>query len=1015
MRAIFLFIWLFLLPGTFLGQSLNAPLHFTNYTVEDGLPSNKVNDIILDSRGFVWMGTAQGLVRFDGNKFTVYNHKRADSNSMPYDDVSNCIELNNHELIFECNGKMWMLNPMNGEQHPPTSFWSSKSEARQKKISNHLIVIKSLGKFYFTDFNLQIIDSVYVPVLKDFFLPFYLGNNRVLFSDNHRLFCYSIKSKKMEEWLFDKTSFYPVTDLYVKDADTINKRIYIGGYGSGVYTMSYDISAPDYLKGLKQPIPFISAVTDISYKNEAIIIPGNYGLTIKQSGKPAIVIEHIHGEPASLLPGVLNKVFAGSNGQYWIAGGNGVSHFDLNQINYKYWKLPFPAIINHYSKNDDKIWMSTEQFGSLTINTKTNTLQIIDSSIIGYCWGAVPVNNQIYLHGNSTTGKFASGDKNVKLLAYNPKSNKISTPKFIKPFLHGAELITLVYQSKNGDVWYSINESNGLVRQKAGSNDFTQYRRTDIPSPFTFQYLNKAAEDKSGNIYFTVNYNNEVLVWKNMEQKFETWRMDSLLGHQDMHFGPIYNHIIDNRQNLWVMYPQTGLVKYNLETKKGKLYETEDGLPYNSFDNLVSDANDNIWFPSPKGLCCLLAATDKFITFTEKDGLPFTDYSNSYLFFNDDDSNLNFSNPGYLYSVNTYNLLSRKKETGSKLFIEAMQVNAKPYYFEDEKNIQLKATENNLFFSFELLDLAQNIQQKNIEYLLIRNNEKGDWQKLNGTNSIAFTAMQPGSYTLQVRLLNEATGKNIFGSNPFSFTIATPWTKSWWFFALEFLLIILAAWAFIRAYFLRRIEKQKALIDRQTELASERTRIATDMHDDLGAGLSRIRYVSTAMKNEIKDESLKKDFDKIISGSDELVDKMNEIIWALNRSDEKLADVLYYIRSQCGEMLDGAGIALHAILPESIPEKILNSEEKRNLFLVVKEAMHNIIKHAQASSVNMVMQIENNLHITITDNGTGFNVNENLIKGNGLGNYQKRMNSLKGSVDIKSGSNGTTIQFIMPL
>ncbi|MEP6750286.1 MAG: ATP-binding protein, partial [Bacteroidota bacterium] len=526
---------------------------------------------------------------------------------------------------------------------------------------------------------------------------------------------------------------------------------------------------------------------------------------------------------------------------------------------------------------------------------------------------------------------------------------------------------------------------------------------------------NKAAEDKNGNIYFTVNYSSEILVWKNKDQQFETWQMNNLLGYKDMHFGQIYNHIIDSRQNLWVMYAQTGLVKYNLETKKEKLYETEDGLPYNSFDNLVADANDNIWFPTPRGLCCLLAATDKFITFTEKDGLPFTDYSDSYLFFDKDDSSLYFSNRGYLYSINTYTLLSRKKQTGTKLFIEAMQVNAKPYYVDNEKNIQLAATENNLFFSFELLDLAQNIQQRHIEYLLKRNNEKGGWQKLNGTTSIAFTAVQPGTYTLQARLLQDATGKYIFCSNPFTFSIATPWSKSWWFLTLVFATILLIAWQLIKTYYTRRIDKQQAIVDRQLALASERTRIATDMHDDLGAGLSRIRYMSTGMKNEIKDEGLKKDFDKIITGSDELVDKMNEIIWALNSSDEKLADVLYYIRSQCSEMLDGAGIALQAMLPEFIPEKILNSEEKRNLFLVVKEAVHNIIKHAQASTVNIDMQIENNLHITITDNGRGFNVNERRIKGNGLSNYQKRMTSLKGIVDIKSGNNGTTVHFIIPL
>ncbi len=108
-------------------------MRFTNYTGANGLPTNKVNSTMQDSRGFVWIVTAQGLVRFDGNKFTVYNHSRADSNSMPFDDVSDFIELNNHELIFNCGGKIWMLNPMNGKQHPPLFFGIAKWKHGRKK------------------------------------------------------------------------------------------------------------------------------------------------------------------------------------------------------------------------------------------------------------------------------------------------------------------------------------------------------------------------------------------------------------------------------------------------------------------------------------------------------------------------------------------------------------------------------------------------------------------------------------------------------------------------------------------------------------------------------------------------------------------------------------------------------------------------------------------------------------------------------------------------------------------
>ncbi len=137
------------------------------------------------------------------------------------------------------------------------------------------------------------------------------------------------------------------------------------------------------------------------------------------------------------------------------------------------------------------------------------------------------------------------------------------------------------------------------------------------------------------------------------------------------------------------------------------------------------------------------------------------------------------------------------------------------------------------------------------------------------------------------------------------------------------------------------------------QLISERSRIAADMHDDMGAGLSRMRYLSAAMQHETTDETMKKELEKLISNSDELVGKMNEIIWTLNSGDETLEDALSYIRSQCSEMLDNANINFEYKLPDAIPSFIIKSEEKRNLYLLVKEAVHNAIKHSGATSITI--------------------------------------------------------------
>jgi signal transduction histidine kinase len=602
----------------------------------------------------------------------------------------------------------------------------------------------------------------------------------------------------------------------------------------------------------------------------------------------------------------------------------------------------------------------------------------------------------------------------IKIIVFNPQTKKISTPSFLDSFIKDKELVTLVYQAKNGDVWYSINGGGGLVKQESGTNRFIQYGESNTPS-FHFRYVSKAAEDSSGNVYFTVNKRSEILVWKNATQQFEEWKIDSLVPVKDIHFGPLGCHIIDGQQNLWLSYEQGALVKYNLATRKAKLYAAEDGLPTNVFDNMAADASANIWIPSPGGLYCLLAATNKFIRFTERDGLPFTNFSNSNLFFENADSSLYFSGKGYLYKINSYALLARKKQSSVKLFIDGMDVNNHPYYFADTENILLQPDENNLQFRFTLLDLDNKILGKNYEYLLKRNNETANWQSLQGTNTIAFSRLNPGAYTLMVRMQDESGNGYINGSNIFHFTIATVWYNTAWFILLCIGIAGLIVWAFIRLYYQRKLEKQKAIIEKQTAISSERSRIAADMHDDMGAGLSRMRYLSTAMKNDIKDEGIKKELDKLITGSDELVDKMNEIIWTLNSGDETLEDVLYYIRSQCSEMLDHANINFEYSLPTTILNKIITSEEKRNMNLVVKEAVHNAIKHSKATNIKLAVQITKSLIITVADNGTGFDPEEQKFKGNGLGNYQKRMVLLKGTVSMQSGEKGTILIFEIPL
>jgi len=232
-----------------------------------------------------------------------------------------------------------------------------------------------------------------------------------------------------------------------------------------------------------------------------------------------------------------------------------------------------------------------------------------------------------------------------------------------------------------------------------------------------------------------------------------------------------------------------------------------------------------------------------------------------------------------------------------------------------------------------------------------------------------------------------------------------------------YLIAIIKKWYFQeKEIAVQKLESALLVEKMQNQIYSERSRIAADMHDDMGAGLSRMRYLSAAMKDEMKDETMKKELDKLINSSDELVVKMNEIIWTLNSADETLEEVIYYIRSQCSEMLDHANINFEYDLPQTIPFRMISSEDKRNLYLVIKEAVHNAIKHSGANSVRIECNITDKLVFKVTDNGHGFDPALVKNNGNGLSNFKKRISMLNGTYQLLTApEKDTSIIFTIPL
>jgi signal transduction histidine kinase len=208
----------------------------------------------------------------------------------------------------------------------------------------------------------------------------------------------------------------------------------------------------------------------------------------------------------------------------------------------------------------------------------------------------------------------------------------------------------------------------------------------------------------------------------------------------------------------------------------------------------------------------------------------------------------------------------------------------------------------------------------------------------------------------------------------------------------------------------KEMEKQVAVLAAKQD---ERNRISVDMHDELGSGVTAIRLMSEIVKSKMKDKTLP-EIEKISNSANELINKMNTIIWTMTSSNDTVENLVAYIRSYAVEFFENTTIDCHFTLPVSMPPREISGEKRQNIFLSVKEALNNVLKHSQCSVVRINVLVNDRLVIEIQDDGVGIDMEKLRKFGNGLNNMRKRMASIDGEFHIENRE-GTKTTFYLQL
>ncbi len=574
---------------------------------------------------------------------------------------------------------------------------------------------------------------------------------------------------------------------------------------------------------------------------------------------------------------------------------------------------------------------------------------------------------------------------------------------------HGVEA-TLLYKDS------SLEAANGIIDPYGNliycaDNLLKVFLKNKTTFSYALDYfVDQLSFDQSGHLWIATRSNKLQVFTLHPEDPVHYLQLQSDLSDQ-IHLKNPRSLAVDDSGKVWIGTRYDGLYCFGYSQNRLTLLQhltRKEGLSDNFINCLSCDHNNNIWASSSAGLDKLETTAHQLII------KNITQSNHLFLFF----KKVMTDGYGTAWALGeSGNLLKVYAQPQSNLVFTPLfyiaQIKSGSALFTDVDSIHsFSYRQNNLNFSVAAPSFYD---EKQIKYSYLLNGSGNNlWSEPSADADFNFVNLAPGQYTLKVKA-DFPAGRYSSQLLSYSFIINPPWWQTWWFRLLFVIVTIALIINVIHFYYKRKLEKQRVILEKKQAVEKERTRIATDMHDDLGAGLSKIKFLSETIGiKKQQQQSIEEDISKIREYAHEMIDKMGEIVWALNEKNDSLIDLLSYTRFYAVEYLSQNGIESKVEAFDQISVTFVSGEFRRNVYLTVKEALHNVVKHAQATNVTITIKAGRELTIEIQDNGTGFDKKNIRPFSNGLANMEMRIKEIGGKLSILN-SRGTMVKFTVPL
>ena len=1024
-----------------IGQAEQLPVR--TYTTADGLPRDLILRIVRDSHGFLWFCTGDGLSRFNGYEFTTYGVEHG----LPHPVINDLLETR--------RGVYWVATNGGGiARFNPTPSRNEQPQAR------NLFTVYSVGDEP-TSNRVNVLYEDHAGMV-------WAGTDKGLFrldetSGQATFRRVSLNLKELENQV--------AVRALVEDREG---SLYVSTQGLGLLRILPDGRTVRYRI---QPSPFSDLAESLLFDGEGrlwIAHRGGAGLVVFKP-EPAssfvvtdkLVMRTLAGSRPSAhspdqrvalpaAPGEVYRytiadglnsdlilgIYQSAGGRIWISSARGLAEFNDGRFrSYTAAQgLSNSWVAAQTEDRDGNLWLASAT-GAIKITWSGFTTFSKADGLSNARINSVFENQRGELCATSLEGEPSincfDGQRFTAVLPRVPRDIKSSgwgwnqvtfqdhtgewwmptgfgllrfphvtsveqlahtLPKAVYNLQRGdlpGDDIFRLFEDSRGDVWISIagNVRNAVARWDRVTESFHTYSEVDgLPS---FTTATAYCEDAAANLWLGL-YDGGLA-------RYRDGRFQMFTQSDGMPAGIVRALFLDHAGRLWAATGQGGVVRLDepkAEHPRFVSYTTADGLASNSVSCITEDKLGRMYFGTARGLDRFDLETKRVRRYTKVEGLAnnavtvaFRDRQGALWFGTDlglsrliPESDLPQQPPPIL--------ISGLRIAGNSYAISALGET-------EVSGLTLNPTQNQLSIDFVGLGFAAG-EALRYQYRLTND---PDWSAPTDQRTINYAGLSPGKYQFLVRALT-ADGSISPTPATITFTILSPIWQRWWFIALGMMTVGLGVASVYRYRVSRLIELERV-----------RTRIATDLHDDIGASLSLIAMLSEVAQRQVprSNSSVAEPLSSIATASRELVDSMSDIVWAVNPRKDRFSELVKRMRRFASDALTSRDIALEFEAPDDHDFK-LGADARREIFFIVKECVNNIARHSGCTEAAIILSVQGgSLLLELRDNGKGF-IPSKATEGNGLASMRERARRLGGEFEVVTTKDrGTTLRLVVPL